>query len=352
MKNKIITITFLIMIGLMFVLFIVLPDTELSYFERRRLAKFPTEFDSTKMDDYLLDQFPFRNGFIKLNSLINRNVYSKLDTNNVYVVGEQLVDKLYPINQKEVDSFVNKMNYIWANYLQSSNVYYSIIPDKAYFLDGNKYLKADYTKLYNDLKQINGSYIDVTSVLTLEDYYKTDIHWKQENLDKIVKTLMPNMGNPYIELEYTAKTHEGFAGASYSKAGGVVPKDTITYLSNYIIDSAAVKHIEYGEKPVYDETKLTGVDAYDVFLSGPSSLIEITNVFSDTTKELVIFRDSFSSSLIPLLIPYYNKITVIDLRYITMDYVEKYVQFEGKDVLMLYSLPIINSSTMLRVTVK
>ena len=35
-----------------------------------------------------------------------------------------------------------------------------------------------------------------------------------------------------------------------------------------------------------------------------------------------------------------------------MDYVEKYVQFEGKDVLMLYSLPIINSSTMLKVNVK
>ena len=42
MKNKIITITFLIIIGLMFALFIVLPDTDLSYFERRRLAKFPT----------------------------------------------------------------------------------------------------------------------------------------------------------------------------------------------------------------------------------------------------------------------------------------------------------------------
>jgi hypothetical protein len=215
MKNKIITITFLIMIGLMFILFIVLPDIDLSYFERRRLAKFPTELDTEKMDDYLLDQFPFRNGFIKLNSLINRNVYNKLDTNNVYVVGDYLVDKLYPVNQKEVDGFVNKMNYIWANYLMSSNVYYSIIPDKAYFLDGNKYLTADYTKLYNDLKQINGRYIDLTSVLTLEDYYKTDIHWKQENLDKVVKALMPNMGNVYKEFEYSKKSYEDLISLQY-----------------------------------------------------------------------------------------------------------------------------------------
>ncbi len=352
MQNKIITITFLIIIGLMFVLFIVLPDTDLSYFERRRLAKFPTELDTSKLDDYLLDQFPFRNTFIKLNSLINRNIYGKLDTNNVYVVGDYLVDKEYPVKQKEINGFVNKMNYIWANYLQSSNVYYSIIPDKAYFLDSTKYLKMDYTKLYTDLKQINGKYIDIASVLTLEDYYKTDIHWKQENLDKVVKALMPNMGNQYKELEYSKKSYEEFAGASYSKAGGVVPKDTITYLTNYITDSAVVNHMEYGEKPVYDESKLKGVDPYDVFLSGPSSLIEITNVFSDTKKELVIFRDSFSSSLIPLLIPYYNKITVIDLRYMAMDYVEKEVDFENKDVLMLFSIPIINNSTMLKVTVK
>ena len=36
--------------------------------------------------------------------------------------------------------------------------------------------------------------------------------------------------------------------------------------------------------------------------------IEITNPISTTTKELVIFRDSFASSITPLLINYYNKI--------------------------------------------
>ena len=38
------------------------------------------------------------------------------------------------------------------------------------------------------------------------------------------------------------------------------------------------------------------------------------NSFND--KELIIFRDSFASSLTPLLIKYYSKITLIDNRYI------------------------------------
>ena len=38
---------------------------------------------------------------------------------------------------------------------------------------------------------------------------------------------------------------------------------------------------------------------------------------ADTEKELVIFRDSFGSSISPLLINYYSKITIIDNRYIS-----------------------------------
>jgi len=209
--------------------------------------------------------------------------------------------------------------------------------------------EVDYDKFYEMLTGINAKYIDVKSVLELNDYYKTDIHWKQENLDKVVKTLIPNMGKNYIQTEYETKTYLGFAGASYSKAGGVVEKDTLNYLTNYVIENAKVTHLEYGEKKVYDEPRLNAVDPYDVFLSGATSYIEIENIFSNTEDELVIFRDSFSSSLIPLLLPYYSKITVVDLRYITLDLAASRIDFNDKDVLMLYSVPIINNSSTLKV---
>jgi len=352
MKEKIMTITFLVIIFGAFIAFICIPDIKLSYFERRNLSQFPADFDedfTEELDDYIVDQFPLRNSLIKLNSLISRNVYGIKDTNDVYVVGDILVDKEQAIKEKEVIGFVNKMNKIIEKYLVNANVYYSAIPDKAYFLDENKYLKLDYDKFYEMLQGINAKYIDVKSVLELNDYYKTDIHWKQENLDKIVKTLMPNMGKNYIQTEYETKTYLGFAGASYSKAGGVVEKDTLNYLTNYVIENAKVTHLEYGDKKVYDEPRLNGVDPYDVFLSGATSYIEIENIFSNTDDELVIFRDSFSSSLIPLLIPYYSKITVVDLRYITLDLAASRIDFDNKDVLMIYSVPVINSSSTLKV---
>lgn len=352
MKEKIMVVTFLIIIFGAFIAFVCIPDTTLSYFERRSLKQFPTKLDegfTENLDDYIVDQFPLRNDLIKLNSLISRNIYGIKDTNDVYVVGDILVDKEPAIKEKEVTGFVNKMNTIISRYLEKANVYYSVIPDKAYFLDETKYLKLDYDKFYEKLQGIEAKYIDVKSVLTLDDYYRTDIHWKQENLDKIVKTLMLNMGKNYIQTEYETKTYLGFAGASYSKAGGIVEKDTLNYLTNSIIENAKVTHLEYGDRTVYDEERLSGVDPYDVFLSGATSYIEVENILSETDNELIIFRDSFSSSLIPLLVPYYNKITVVDLRYITLDLAASRIDFDNKDVLMLYSVPIINSSSTLKV---
>lgn len=352
MKDKIMVVTFLIIIFAAFIAFICIPDVKLSYFERRTLAQFPTEFDgkfTSNLDGYIVDQFPLRNSLIKLYSLVNRNVYGIKDTNDVYVVGDTLIDKAPAIKDKEVTGFVNKMNKVISKYLGEANVYYSVIPDKAYFLDGSKYLKLDYDKMYSMLEEINGKYIDVKSVLELNDYYKTDIHWKQENLDKVVKVLTEKMGNKYVNTEYETKTFMEFAGASYSKSGGVVEKDTLNYLTNADIENAKVTHLEYGEKKVYDEPKLTGVDPYDVFLSGPTSFIEIENKNANSSKELVVFRDSFSSSLIPLLIPYYSKITVVDLRYITLDFAASKIDFTNKDVLILYSTTVINTSNILKV---
>ena len=63
---------------------------------------------------------------------------------------------------------------------------------------------------------------------------------------------------------------------------------------------------------------------------------------------MIIFRDSFGSSITPLLIPYYSKITVIDNRYIASDYLTNYIEFNDQDVLFLYSTLIVNNSGSLK----
>jgi len=355
MKNKIITIVFLIIIIGLGLISIVAKDNLLSTFERRKLATFPKldkDF-SSKLDDYLLDQFVFRNKLINLNSFINRKVLNKIDNNDVYVVGDNIYDKTYPLDEKQVINFSKKVNYIIDNYCANSNVYYSVIPDKSKFLFHNKYLKLDYNRLYNLVtNNVRGSYIDISKDLDIEDYYRTDIHWKQENLSEVVRRIVTSMEKEYKQVNYTKYTFDNFYGASYSKAGTNIKPDVLTYLYNEDMENISVKHLEYGNKNIYDTEKLTSLDSYDVFLSGASSFIEIENKNLKDNSKLIIFRDSFASSIIPLLTPYYNKITVVDLRYIDFNYAKEKLDFENSDVLFLYSTLIINSGDILKVNTK
>lgn len=185
--------------------------------------------------------------------------------------------------------------------------------------------------------------------MDINDYYKTDTHWKQENLDKVVKRLSEKMELPYHQLNYKHNTYSKFYGVYYGQAALNGKPDTITYLTNDIINECTVEYLENPNlNTVYNPSKLTGMDSYDVFLDGTSSFITINNPNSKDNRELVVFRDSFGSSLIPLLIPYYSKITVIDIRYITSNYYLDKIEFTNQYVLFLYSTLLVNDSSSLK----
>ena len=99
---------------------------------------------------------------------------------------------------------------------------------------------------------------------------------------------------------------------------------------------------------VYNMEKLSSNDLYDVFLSGPQSLLRIENPNATTDRELVVFRDSFGSSMIPLLVQDYATVTVVDLRYLPSAAVGQYVDFHGQDVLFLFSTLILNTGSALK----
>ena len=72
------------------------------------------------------------------------------------------------------------------------------------------------------------------------------------------------------------------------------------------------------------------------------------NTENKTGRELVVFRDSFASSFVPLLVEGYDKITLIDTRYISPKILENYIEFSNQDILFLYSTSVINNSYSLK----
>ena len=86
-----------------------------------------------------------------------------------------------------------------------------------------------------------------------------------------------------------------------------------------------------------------------MYLGGTQAFITIENPDAATDKELVIFRDSFGSSLAPLLVESYKKITVVDFRYIVSDIACSLIDWDSTDdVLFMYSTIILNNSTSMK----
>lgn len=291
------------------------------------------------------------------NSLSNTNTNEE-QSNNFYVADGAIYEKTGTVNENAILANTEKINKTYQQYLQNMNVYFTIIPDKTYYLEDK--LDADFKDVVENVESNlnrNIQYFDISSVLELEDYYKTDMHWKQENLDNVVDVIEKEMkiqNENYEEPNYEEKILGDFYGTYYKeqKENNIEP-DELKYLTNEEIEKSAVYNAETeSNEPVYNisKAKETG-NLYDAFLSGASAIEIIKNEQSETGKKLILFRDSFGSSIAPLLINEYEEIVLIDLRYVNYTILSNYVNFsdyENQDVLFLYSSRVINKSGIFR----
>ncbi len=339
------------------------PVTDYSLNERRELDKLPeislsTIFSGkfmTGFEDYTLDQFPIRDSFRTIKMVTAKYIFGHLDNNDVFVTQDGMVGKHeYPLKKDQLELAANKFKYLYETYFKDNggNVYLSVIPDKnAHIAEKSGHLSMNYEMFYEIMKKNTpfAEYIDITDLLTAEDYYKTDTHWKQEMITDVADRLADKMGIT-LNTDYTVNTLDReFDGVYYGQLALPVKKDTLKYLTSEIIDNCIItNHENRQQMSMYDMEKAYGNDAYEIFLSGSLSLITIENPNAVTDKELIVFRDSFGSSLVPLLASGYKSITLVDIRYIASVVLGNFIDFENKDVLFIYSTLVLNNSSMLK----
>ena len=158
-----------------------------------------------------------------------------------------------------------------------------------------------------------------------------------------------NMPAPAMEEFSLRELSKPFYGVYYGQAALPMKPEKLTVLESRRLEKCRVYHYAtdtYGQ--VYDFQKEESKDLYDVFLSGPQSLLRIENPNTEADRELIIFRDSFGSAIAPLLVSEYKTVTLVDIRYITQDTLEQHLQFNGQDVLFLYSASVINNSSTIK----
>lgn len=339
--------------------------------ERRELAKFPSltvesVMDGTfmeKFETYTLDQFPFRDSFRRLKAETVFHVLGQKDNNDIYVVDGYASKMEYPLSLPMLDHAAERFRYLHEEYLQEAGeIYLAIVPDKNYFLaEENGYLALDYEELIGYMREKTDymTYVDLTEYLELEDYYCTDTHWRQEELVDVADQLLMEMGELGVSDVESGRTDYSiteldipFYGVYYGQSALPLEPDTIRYLTNEELAGCKVTCYDTGspvEIPMYDMEKAEGKDPYEVFLSGTRAVLTVENpAMAGSGRELIVFRDSFGSSLIPLLAKGYEKITVLDIRYVNSSILDQFVEFGDQDVLFLYSTMLLNNSLALK----
>ena len=333
-----------------------IPSKQISEAERRPLAQRPafSEKFQSEFEAYSLDQFPLRDGFRRLKSLFHTGVLGQRDNNGIYLTNGTAVKQEYPLSTDSVKHAIGRFQKIYDAYLAESRCFYAIVPDKGYYLgEDSGHLTMDYSALYAQMAAglTWAEEIDLRPVLTGQDYYRTDTHWRQENLIPAATALCEGLGvTPPKAGDFTPKAvKRPFYGVYYGQAALPMEPDEMILMDSDLLQQCTVYDYETGKfGSVYDMTKLDSRDLYDVYLSGAKALLTIENPNAGTDRELIVFRDSFGSAIVPLLMADYAKVTLVDIRYIQPTLLGQFLDFHGQDVLFLYSTLVLNSSAALK----
>ncbi len=300
MKNKQLTILFIIIIGSLSIINLISPSKSFSDKENRYLQQIPKiswasiksgDF-SSQFEKYTGDQFIFRDSWIGLKTL-SEKVMLKKDNGRVYFGKENyLFDVKEDLDKVQYDKNINYLNQFVTN-LDSIDKEIEItallIPTKASVLNDklppfaptvdeddlfNKLEKA----LDNDIKLVNPH-----KALSLESdtYYKSDHHWTSYGAYLGYKDYLISRQETPLALEAFNKevVSEDFLGTSYRKAnlfsyqGENIEKYT---LKNYNKLSVLYNDVRVSDS-LYDESFLEKTDKYAYFMGGDHALVKISN---------------------------------------------------------------------------
>ena len=335
------------------------PSDAISESERRPLEQFPelslkTVFSGSFMadfEDYTLDQFPLRDAFRTLKANVQLKLFGQKDNNNIYVADGYAAQLEYPYDAASIARAVQRFSYVYENYLQNSRVFMTVVPDKGYYLaQANGYPAMDYEAMFEDLQTGMpwAEFIDLTDSLTLDSFYHTDTHWRQEAIlpaaEKIAQALGVTAGE-FTPVKQEVPFYGVYCGQS---ALNLKPDELWIMEADWMADCRVYDFESDTWGSIYDLAKMEGQDPYEVYLSGSRSLLTIENPNAATDRELIVFRDSFGSSMVPLLAKDYASVTLVDIRYVSPMLLGNFLEFGDQDVLFLYSTLVLNNSETIK----
>ena len=183
-------------------------------------------------------------------------------------------------------------------------------------------------------------------------YYKTDHHWTSEGAYYVFHQAAGAMGLDPDEVEYEPHVvSDSFQGTLSSRSGDHSSRDRISVYEPLPFGSEVLYIVNYPDlktrsSSIFIRDKLKEKDQYTVFFGGNHPLVEIETT-ADSTRSLLVFKDSYANSFIQFLTPYYSRIIMVDPRYYYDDISSAMNTYGITDILYLYSADTLLKDTAL-----
>ena len=358
-QGYILSAVFVLALALGGLLLFLLPHETYSDSERRMLASAPEwSYDAVmngdffeRADKWAGDHFEGREWFRHIKALWHTRVLMEPENNGLAVVDGSIVKLEKEISEASLSYAAERLRDLYESRLAGTacKTYCAVIPDKSYFLAGRGYPVMDIEEMeravYGALPE--ASPIPLKDALSLQDYYTTDSHWQQDRIFGAANALLAHMGREGdLKIEdFEEKSYAPFYGVYAKQSALDPPPDVIRYFDDGPL--AGARLLDYGAMeilPLYDPENCDERDPYTLFLGGSKGFLRIENPNVTDGSRLGIFRDSFGSSIAPLLAARYSSVTLIDTRYFSPSLIGRFLRFEDQDVLFLYSATLLNNS--------
>lgn len=309
------------------ILHILLPDKDFSPVENRTLAQAPAfSWESlldgsftTKMEAYLEDQFPLRDGWMGLKNRYEL-LLGKREFHGVYLCGDRLIHKLEDAGRAEQN--IEHLRRLTE--LTDIPVYIGLIPTAAEVYKDQLPAGSENFDQAAYLERVkagvpDAAWADIAGRLGREAspalFYRTDHHWTSAGAWEGYAALMDAMGEPFAPLGVPETVSEDFNGTLYSSSGihWLAPDSIERYIAG---DGVTVEDVLAQEvHGLYVDRFLEEKDQYSSFLGGNAPLYIIRNPQAGSSRKLLVVRDSYSDSLAPFLSQEFAEVHLLDLRY-------------------------------------
>ncbi len=328
---------------------------DFSGWEKRSLTGIPGNLSLSNwtmnddLESFLSDQVPFRQPMVNLHALTQ--VYTGRATQlEAWPVGDAVTESPVRADQETLKKRVAGMKE-----LAGDTPCLFLTPPTAGMMRMNEMTAArralygEESAIYDELTAEEG-FVPLREAFEASSeptFYYSDHHWNSTGTELAYRAYCRAAGlEPAAQEAFTYTQYGHFHGTTYSRSGlpfvredtliCAEPKAAVTLTIRE--DGAEYDHLIFPEKA---ET----YDGYAVYLNGNHGMLTISNPEA-AGGTLLVFRDSFASSLLPYLSANYARITAVDVRYYPGSFRDAMEEAgEADQILFLYSLDSLANDT-------